>query len=416
MSHHKTKTELKRRGPQERFWCFTWYPEFLEETKTYDLEDKPQWEEKTMGFLVFQLEICPETKRPHYQGYVEFLTKQSRKATQNIFQYEGLHLEKRLGTGEQARAYCMKPDSAVPGSGQEYGKLAPGQGKRVDIDTMGAMIRDGMTPKQVAHELPGMFIKYERGIRSLSSITAKGYSGKRLTTLLYGPSGAGKSYIANLLFEGSCWTHQGGQGSWFDGYNNERVLILSDFDIKTAHKKGWDRGFLLNLFDRGPVMLPIKCGFITSNIQIIIITTCAKPIYLLGDHLLNVPSDPEMLRRLEIIEFTSGPSSLASNLCKVQHYVDLTDDAGFEALITRWDELHPWQCVQLKASTWRKPIIIPGMQIVNAADLQVPADQHREDNIEYDITPLTLAELQVIVQDMSEYLDNDERNEASQLI
>jgi len=86
-------------------------------------------------YCVFQAEQCPETQRIHYQGYIEFNKALNFGTVKGLFGDPAIHLEARRGTREQARAYCMKPESryAEP---EEYGQWNgpnQNQGRRTDL-------------------------------------------------------------------------------------------------------------------------------------------------------------------------------------------------------------------------------------------------------------------------------------------
>lgn len=107
-----------------RNWCFTSYD--LESFKVPD--DHPDFR-----YCVYQAEECPETKRVHYQGYIEFNKAVHFNTVKRIFGDDSIHLESRKGTRQQARAYCMKPESryAEP---IEFGKWEENEGKRSDLN------------------------------------------------------------------------------------------------------------------------------------------------------------------------------------------------------------------------------------------------------------------------------------------
>lgn len=94
-------------------------------------------------YLVYQYEVCPTTGRMHVQGYVE-LTKACRfsgiKAALRL--PDTVHMEKRQGTPAEARAYCMKQETRLPGTEPyehgRFGRPAPtnngGQQRRNALD------------------------------------------------------------------------------------------------------------------------------------------------------------------------------------------------------------------------------------------------------------------------------------------
>nr|AKO71383.1 Replication associated protein [Banana bunchy top virus]AKO71384.1 Replication associated protein [Banana bunchy top virus]AKO71386.1 Replication associated protein [Banana bunchy top virus]WET17405.1 replication associated protein [Banana bunchy top virus]WET17408.1 replication associated protein [Banana bunchy top virus] len=63
-------------------------------------------------YMVYQVERGQEGTR-HVQGYVEMKRRSSLKQMRGFF--PGAHLEKRKGSQEEARAYCMKEDTRIEG-------------------------------------------------------------------------------------------------------------------------------------------------------------------------------------------------------------------------------------------------------------------------------------------------------------
>lgn len=64
-----------------------------------------------MDYMVYQLEECPETKRLHNQGYIEFTKQLSFSMVKQLL--PDIHFEARKGTQAQAIAYCTKEESRV---------------------------------------------------------------------------------------------------------------------------------------------------------------------------------------------------------------------------------------------------------------------------------------------------------------
>lgn len=71
-----------------RNWCFTAY----KDPSAIDWNN-----ERTVRYIVFQREQCPETQRIHWQGYVEFTVPYRMAAVKDRFNDRTLHLEARRG-------------------------------------------------------------------------------------------------------------------------------------------------------------------------------------------------------------------------------------------------------------------------------------------------------------------------------
>lgn len=103
-----------------------------------------------MTFLVWAKEVGDEGT-PHLQGYVEFSIPKTLRAAKSVLQNDRVHLERRMGTAQQARDYCLKdvPESFRAMSGVHYSHVLLGEisidrsGARSDLDLVRDAIRGG---------------------------------------------------------------------------------------------------------------------------------------------------------------------------------------------------------------------------------------------------------------------------------
>lgn len=133
-----------------RNWCFT---SFREEDHPFDMTDR-------MNFLVFQREVCPETKKGHWQGYVEFIKVTSLKMAKKELGDSKIHLEPRKGTQEQAIKYCQKEESRKEGMSPFFFGQPKKQGARNDLDNMCEAILYGATKLQLLKEFKGNALRH----------------------------------------------------------------------------------------------------------------------------------------------------------------------------------------------------------------------------------------------------------------
>lgn len=82
--------------------------------------DVPEWDpwgvdfcEETTRYCIAGAEICPNTKRYHWQGYLEVNKPMDLGPIKQLLGCNHVHLEPRRGTQAQAIEYCKKPDSGV---------------------------------------------------------------------------------------------------------------------------------------------------------------------------------------------------------------------------------------------------------------------------------------------------------------
>lgn len=82
---------------------------------------------------------------------------------------------------------------------------------------------------------------------------------------IHGPPGTGKSYFAAEKFPGAFMKSQ---NKWWDGYNNEKYVIMDDFDtacLGTLMKQWADRYAKKGEVKNGTIQLTYEKFIITSN-------------------------------------------------------------------------------------------------------------------------------------------------------
>lgn len=244
-----------------RDWCVTAWVE-------------PKWDPELNKYLVYQKELCPNTGRIHWQTYVECKDKVRMRGMQKslgLAKDQG-HCWKRLGSREQARDYCMKADTRLEAA-KEFGKFKlPEQGKRTDLE--GAC--ECKTIREVKENFPSVYAKFNRGLEKL--IVEKDRDTMPRVMVFHGVgSGTGKSHAAKTWCQ-----RQGlsfyckGVGKWWDGYENEPVVIFDDF-----HPTQWGAEFNASWFkkfiDHMPVRVEPKGSSVKFNSPHVIFTSNLAP-------------------------------------------------------------------------------------------------------------------------------------------
>ena len=132
---------LKHRS---RAWCCT----------IFNLEEYPPLAARDdILTLVVGEEICPDTKRVHYQGYVRFNNVVRGAALKKLAPTS--HWEVRRGSEDQAIAYCRKDGKLVADRVSEVPEV---DGKDNIPERVTDMIRDGATNRQIWDAYPVFFM------------------------------------------------------------------------------------------------------------------------------------------------------------------------------------------------------------------------------------------------------------------
>lgn len=263
------------------------------------LFEEPNPDMTKIKYICWQKETCPETKKIHYQCYVEFKMSYGLKLCQNYIGVKNCHMEKRMTNYPYvAMLYCknnehweesvkgnkhINANSAKDktgyfeeGSFREFGttpKKITDKGKRNDISRVKQMIEDGKNYEEIADEEPAMILKYSKGIKELLTIRNKKDTEKFRfleNTVIWGNAGSSKSREVYDIegAENVYKLDKAKNEAWFCGYNGEKVLLIDDF-------YGWIRyDMLLNILDGYRLRIQVKGGhdwakwekvYITSN-------------------------------------------------------------------------------------------------------------------------------------------------------
>lgn len=223
-------------------------------------------------YIVFQKEVAPETGHLHVQGYVQLSKPLSYKQVQVLLR-SACHLEKANGSGAQNKAYCTKTETRLDGSVPvERGALKE-QGRRTDLEALAERVVSlGTVTADLAREHPSAFVRNYRGLQALARITSppRARSAPRVV-YLYGSPGCGKSRLAHLMWPDAynCTDQKEG---WFDGYNNEPVVIFDDFEGNFPLRP------MLKLLDFYPLQLPVKGGFVPVVARTFVFTSNIDPL------------------------------------------------------------------------------------------------------------------------------------------
>lgn len=235
-------------------------------------------------YMIGQHEICPKTFRTHLQGYFEFSQNQ-QKSLRWIKKYidPNIHIERRYGSQKQAIEYCMKEESRMklknmPIPHYEIGEPKI-QGNRSDLMGISDMLADGYSITTVAKTYPSQYIRYNKGIEKLQSRLIKPRFSQPKIIIYYGKSQTGKTYdvyITDCNKPESVYPlpppRNANDQIWFDGYDNEPILLIDDFN-----PEHFPATFMIRLLDGYPLRVPVKGGFKQFTSSTIYITSNYSP-------------------------------------------------------------------------------------------------------------------------------------------
>lgn len=216
-------------------------------------------------YLVFGYEVAPETGTPHLQGFVIFKSQQRFAAVRKIL--PRAHWEITQRTSIAAANYCKED-----GKFEEFGVLpmsageAGGAAEKDRWELARKRAREGNLD-----EVPSdIYIKYYRTLKEIAKdhMVKPEDAGDVTGVWLYGEPGVGKSRAVTEVFPAA---YKKMQNKWWDGYQNEEVVWLDDYDSK-------ELGHLLKIWaDRYSFLAETKGGAIHIRPKLFVITSNYPP-------------------------------------------------------------------------------------------------------------------------------------------
>nr|ALC76156.1 replication-associated protein [Brachiaria deflexa-associated circular DNA molecule 1] len=226
---------------------------------------------------------------PHLQGYVVFVNRKRLNGVKKALQCTRLHLEQKRGTPLEASTYCKKDGDYheagdLPASPSAAGGDATKQKWKGIID---AARRGDFA--YIEDEHPHAFLIYQRQLNAMSQcddVTRENCRG----IWIYGPSGCGKTSAVYDMCEAPYLKSP--RTKWWDGYTNEKVVILDDVDTECKHQ-GWH---FKQWLDRYKIHVEYKGGQKKINPEIVIVTSQYLP-----EHIWNEEDAKAIRRRCSFI-------------------------------------------------------------------------------------------------------------------
>lgn len=252
----------------------------------------------TVKWLIIGKEVG-ENGTKHLQGACILGSRWAFSKLKTIVGLKRAHIESMRGKPEDSLTYCTKEDSQA----FVWGTL-PTPGRRTDVASAVARIQSGEGLRDLAKDEDGgvAIVKFHKGLTVLRSLTRPKRTAAPLIFWLWGPTGVGKTRLAfkcgkaiSRLLDGppdDIWISSGSL-RWFDGYDGQSVAIFDDFRAKHASSFA----FLLRLFDRWPMSVEFKGGFVEWTPSHIFVTCPYSIDECFSTRKEHVPEDIDQLKR-----------------------------------------------------------------------------------------------------------------------
>ena len=202
-----------------------------------------------MQYLIWELEIAPDTGTPHVQGYVRMNNRQ-RLTQMKTHICQTAHLEIARGSEQENKDYCSKERNGDDWG--EFGEFDQLQrpGRRTDLEDITQQIIQGAPLREIALKYPSQWVRYHQGLQSLHRMSLPEATTCRAisTTILWGVSGVGKTHRVRTTFPNG-YVAIPGRDPWAS-YLNQEVLIFDEFNPDL-----WPIQMMNHYLDKWPLQL-----------------------------------------------------------------------------------------------------------------------------------------------------------------
>lgn len=249
-----------------RAYCFTW--------NNYPPDYRTRLQAIDFRYCLAGEEVSPSTGTPHLQGYIYFASAKTVSRVRTLL--PGCHVVPARGTPSQNIAYCKKtrpcdgnPNAVVFESGDPpMDPTQRGENERICWQNAWELAKLGRI-EEVRADIRVRQYSSLRKIERDYMPTVERLSGP-CGIWIYGQSGAGKTRAVLDQFP-ECYPKP--RTIWWDGYQNEEVVLLDDldkFDIKLGGKlKHWADAYPFIGESKGSSMkIRPKRIFVTSQYRI----------------------------------------------------------------------------------------------------------------------------------------------------
>lgn len=275
---------------QYRDVCFTLHD--------YNYSEVEHLQKLDCEYIIFGKEECPETGRPHLQGFVilkkrmtlipvkRFLLKSY--GTNNA---DRIHVEKRVATRTQASRYCRggrftgKPNNSYVYERGEYAESTSSVALRhaFKLHEHGEFGPD---------DLESLSLSDLKAYEKVEPYLPSPERGDLYVEWIWGRSGVGKTRFVYQEAERlgqTLYKVESLRGFW-NGYHKHKIILLDDFAVQ--EDKLWYRS-LIQLLDRYPVSVDKKYGGSWLYADRIYITAQHPPWYYWQPHINGTVADDE---------------------------------------------------------------------------------------------------------------------------
>lgn len=259
----------RNRSTRSRVWTYTSFQQY-----------EPLVELGTISYQLHQLEQCPNSGRPHWQGTVRFKHPREPNGVKQYLGDPSAHVEV-CGDEQASIEYCRKSDSRLE-SPRIYGSLPNNKSPNWWQD---------LSDAELWEQHPTFMLRHYNGVAAYRRATRRVSveRPKPRVWIFFGAPGTGKSTAARALGNNNYYAKP--SGNWWDGYTSQSTVIFDDFT------GGEQYGDVLRWCSELPIFVPIKNSMVPLAATQFIFTTNLYPTRLWA----NISDKSAFWRRVTFI-------------------------------------------------------------------------------------------------------------------
>lgn len=212
-----------------------------------------------------------ESLTPHLQGLICFEHKKSLRQLKAMPGLARAHLEPMKGTFEQAKEYCQKEGQFTERGIPLASSKEKGEKEKERWDEIRRLAEDGLFSEIDSK----VYIQHDNALHRIRNRAIqkdkRHLDGELEHEWWYGEPGTGKTSEAVGSFPMAYIKDP--KERWWDGYDNEDVVIIDDFDKYQVSMAGDMKRWL----DRYVFQAPVKGGYMTIRPKKVIVTSNYHP-------------------------------------------------------------------------------------------------------------------------------------------
>lgn len=248
-------------------WCFT--------LNNYTAEDEQKLSEVQCRYIKYGREVG-ESGTPHLQGFIIMERKSRLSAMKKV--HEKCHWEAMKGSVKDNDRYCEKEGNWIERGDRPKSKTEVGQDEKIRWREIIQLAEEGNWD-ELKEKYPKESVLYDRNLERISKKrkTVTIIDGEMEHEWIVGPPRTGKSRMARE--ENPTAYIKDPTSRWWDGYENQQVVIIDDFD-KYQKAQGGD---LKRWLDRYPFEAEFKGGMHLIRPRKIVVTSNYRPDVIWDD-------------------------------------------------------------------------------------------------------------------------------------